>query len=525
MAKSRPKRVLMRIDFMSKKILVPIFADQLSAAAPALQSVDPEESIILMMEVSHEAEHVPHHSQKLVFLFSAMRHFAAQLEAGGYTVDYVRLTDPDNTGSFERELSRAAGRHRPAAVRITEPSVYRVLKAVSRWGAAQDIEVSLMPDSRFLCSKAQFSDWAADRKSLRMEYFYRDMRRRTGLLMNGEDPEGGQWNYDKENRKSAAPDLFMPAPYSVAPDAITQGVIDMVTSKYPDRFGKIEGFDYAVTRREALKALKTFIAESLPRLGDFQDAMLTGEPYLYHSRLSPYLNAGLLGPMEICQAAETAYKAGKAPLNAAEGFIRQVIGWREYVRGIYWLNMPGYVTRNALSADRSLPGFYWSGETNMYCLSEAIGQTIDHAYAHHIQRLMITGNFALLAGIDPHALHEWYLSVYVDAFEWVEMPNTIGMSQFADNGLLASKPYISSGAYIDRMSNYCGSCSYVVKQKSGPQACPFNYLYWDFLARHKARLSGNPRMAMMYRNMDRMDADALEARRADAARFLSALES
>lgn len=512
-----------RRNIMTDKILIPIFADQLSDSLSSLSSVSPDEATILMMEVRGEAEHVPHHSKKLVFLFSAMRHFAQDLRGQGFDVDYVKLTDDGNTGTFDGEMNRAVARHTPDRIRVTEPSVYRVFEYVKGWEDVLGVPVTIMPDDRFLATKAQFAGWAEGRKQLRMEYFYRDMRRQTGLLMNGDEPEGGKWNYDSENRKPAKGDLFMPKPLWFKPDATTQSVIDMVAAQYPDRFGRLEGFEYGVTRDNAKAVLAHFIKTALPNFGDYQDAMLTGEPFLYHSLISMYLNAGLLNPAEICEAVESAYNSGHAPLNATEGYIRQVIGWREYIRGIYWYKMPEYTDENALEAKRDLPWFYWSGETDMQCLSQSIGQTIEHAYAHHIQRLMITGNFALLAGVDPKALHEWYLAVYIDAFEWVELPNTIGMSQFADGGVLASKPYASSGAYINRMSDYCKSCRYNVKEKLGDDACPFNTLYWDFMARNKERLGKNPRMGMAYRNLEKMDAEQLKAYREKAAAFLEGL--
>jgi deoxyribodipyrimidine photolyase-related protein len=357
-----------------------------------------------------------------------------------------------------------------------------------------------------------------------MEYFYRMMRRKTGLLMADDQPEGGQWNFDHDNRKAATSSLFMPRPSRFAPDAITTSVLTLVSERFSTNFGNLEPFWFPVTRSDAERAAVAFITHALPSFGDYQDAMLKGEKFLFHSVLSPLLNVGLLRPLALCEMAETAYREGRAPLNAVEGFIRQIIGWREYVRGIYWREGPGYMRRNALEAQRRLPALYWTGQTRMACMSAAIGQTCEEAYAHHIQRLMVTGNFALLAGINPHELHEWYLSVYVDAFEWVEAPNTIGMSQFADGGLLGSKPYVSSGAYIDRMSDYCGSCQYDVKQKVGPKACPFNALYWDFLARHRERFVQNPRMAQMYRLWDRMAESQQTALRGKAEAFLGHLD-
>jgi deoxyribodipyrimidine photolyase-related protein len=352
-----------------------------------------------------------------------------------------------------------------------------------------------------------------------MEWFYRQMRRRTGLLMQGDDPVGGTWNLDHENRKRAQRDLLRAQPLRFAPDPTTRAVMELVERRFGGRFGRVQGFAHPVTRAQALAALEDFAQNRLPRFGDEQDAMLSDEPYLSHSLISAALNIGLLHPLEVCLRVEAEWKAGRAPLNAAEGFIRQIIGWREYVRGIWQLHGPEYLRRNALGHSRALPPLYWGGRTRMACMAAAIGQTRDLAYAHHIQRLMVTGNFALLAGIDPAQVHDWYLGVYVDAFEWVEGPNTLGMSQYADGGVVASKPYVSSGAYIDRMSDHCGGCDYDIKARSGPTACPFNALYWDFLTRHRARFASNPRMGQMLRTWDRMAED----HRADVLRTAQTL--
>lgn len=503
--------------------LIPIFADQLSLDLPPLTVSEIDESVILMCEVRDEAETVPHHRKKLVFLFSAMRHFADELSKQGWTVEYVKLTDKENTGGFEGEIERALSRHDIHTIRLCEPSEWSVLKRVKTWESRFERPVTIMPDTRFLASKEEFAEWAEGRMQLRMEYFYRDMRRKTNLLMDGDDPVGGQWNFDKENRKPAKDDLFMPKPFCVEPDVVTRDVMDMVAQEFPTRFGDLEYFFFAVTREDALKSLDWFVKEALENFGSYQDAMLADEPFLYHSLLSLYLNVGLLNPLEICRAVERAHENGTAPINATEGYIRQIIGWREYIRGIYWLKMPDYIQENALEAKRDLPDFYWTADTKMTCLSQAIGQTKKHAYAHHIQRLMVTGNFAMLIGVAPKAIHEWYLAVYMDAFEWVELPNTLGMSQFADGGLLGSKPYASSGAYINRMSNYCGSCHYEVKDRVGPKACPFNSLYWHFIDRNEDVLRGNHRMSMIYRNFDKMNetvkADILET----AEHFLDGL--
>jgi deoxyribodipyrimidine photolyase-related protein len=343
--------------------------------------------------------------------------------------------------------------------------------------------------------------------------------------MDGDEPAGGQWNFDASNRKSANAALSFPGPARFEPDAITREVIDLVNHRYRDHFGVAEPFWFAVTPEGAEAAFANFLEATLARFGDYQDAMLSGERFLFHAVIAAYINAGLLDPIDVCKRVERAYRAGTVPINAAEGFIRQIIGWREYVRGIYWLKMPGYAEENALKAERPLPWFYWSGETDMACIATVVRQTRDEAYAHHIQRLMITGNFALLAGIKPAEVHNWYLAVYADAFEWVELPNTIGMSQFADGGLLASKPYASSGNYINKMSDYCKGCAYSVSEKTGENACPFNYLYWDFLARNEARLRRNPRLANAYRTWDRMEETRHTAYLDSARRFLDALRS
>jgi deoxyribodipyrimidine photolyase-related protein len=507
-------------------LLIPVLGDQLTPDIASLRGADPADSVVLMMEVADETTYVKHHKAKIAFILSAMRHHAERLRALGWTVDYVRLDDPGNEGSFTAEVARAVERHKARAIHVTQAGEWRVRAMLEAWETRFGIPVTLHEDDRFLCSHAEFDTWAAARRQLRIEYFYRDMRRKTGLLMTAEgEPEGGQWNFDADNRKPPPQrDLLMPRPIRFRPDAITQDVLAMVADRFAGHIGSLDHFHFAATREEALRQQKRFLDEALPRFGDYQDAMLTDEPFLWHSILSPYINIGLLDPLDLCRAVEARYRAGKAPLNCAEGFIRQIIGWREYVRGIYWHEGPDYGRRNALGATRDLPGFYWSGETDMRCLAQAIGQTIDHGYAHHIQRLMITGNFALLAGIDPHQVHVWYLEVYADAYEWVELPNTLGMALFADGGLLGSKPYAAGGAYINRMSDYCGRCRYNVKKRVGEDACPFNALYWDFLARNAQRLARNPRLAMPYRNWARMDEADKAAIRDRAANFLDNLE-
>ena len=503
--------------------LILVLGDQLTPTLSSLAAGDPARDRVLMAELHDEATYVRHHKKKIAFLFAAMRHFAEELRADGWTVDYVSLDAPDNQGSFTAQVVQAVAQLRPERIVLTEPGEWRVAQMFAGWQDRFGVPVDVLGDDRFLSSPTEFRGWAEGRKALRMEYFYRDMRRKTGLLMEGDQPAGGQWNFDSENRKPADADLFMPQPLAHEPDAITQEVLALVAARFDNHFGDLMPFWYAVTRADAQAAFAAFVKKALPRFGDYQDAMLAGEPFLYHAVIAQYLNCGLLDPLQVCRQVEAAWRAGKVPLNAAEGFIRQIIGWREYMRGIYWLKMPGYETSNFFGHTRELPAFYWTAETEMACVKAAVTQTKEQAYAHHIQRLMVTGNFAMLAGIDPQELHEWYLSVYADAYEWVELPNTVGMSQFADGGLLASKPYAASGAYINRMSNYCGSCRYAVKQRTGPDACPFNALYWDFIARHRGKIGGNPRMAQMVRTYDNFAPDEQQRIKESAAAFLATL--
>ncbi|MEJ1157576.1 cryptochrome/photolyase family protein [Prosthecomicrobium sp. N25] len=501
-----------------------ILGDQLGRGLSALRDLAPGD-VVLMAEVADETVYVPHHKQKIALVLSAMRHFAADLAAEGIEVDYVRLDDPANSGSFTGELARAVACRRPVRVVVTEPGEWRVQRMIEGWETAVGLPVEIRPDDRFLCSRDRFARWAEGRKSLRMEFFYREMRRETGFLMEGGEPAGGRWNFDAENRKSLPAGQRPPPRRRFEPDAITREVLALVAARFPGHFGDLEPFGWAVTRADALEALEHFVEACLPLYGDYQDAMKAGEPFLYHAVLSPYLNLGLLDPGEVCLAAETAWRRGAAPLNAAEGFVRQILGWREYVRGIYWLRMPGYAATNHLGAGRPLPWFYWSGETAMACIAEVVAETRRNAYAHHIQRLMVTGNFALLAGLAPAEVEAWYLAVYADAYDWVELPNTHGMVLHADGGLMASKPYAASGAYIDRMSDYCAGCAYDPAVKTGPRACPFNLLYWNFLMENRPKLSANPRLAMPYRTLDRMTDSRRATIRREAGAFLAALDA
>lgn len=497
--------------------LILILGDQLSLSLSSLRQGEKQRDVVLMAEVMAEATYVGHHKKKFVLVFSAMRHFAAKLRELGWTVDYVELDDPENVGTLEGEVNRACQRHQISNVIMTEAGEWRLHEALKH--------IHSLEDTRFMCSHAGFRNWARDRKDLRMEYFYRQMRKQTQLLMNGDAPEGGTWNFDSENRKPAKADLFIKQPPQFAPDQITLNVIKLVEERFSKNFGDLLPFWFAVTAEDAQIALTHFLEHALPHFGETQDAMVEGQSFLHHAVLSPYINLGLLDPMEVCRAVEQRYHLGKAPIEAVEGFIRQIIGWREYIRGIYWLRMPDYAHSNALNATRPLPDFYWTGYTKMNCVAQVVKQTKQEAYAHHIQRLMITGNFALLAGLNPTQVHDWYLSVYVDAFEWVELPNTIGMALHADGGLLGSKPYAASGNYINKMSDYCKSCKYNVKKRTGEDACPFNSLYWDFIARHLTRFSKNPRMGQTCHTYSKFSEPEKLAISNQAKKFLDGLIS
>lgn len=500
-----------------------MLGDQLTPQIAALRAADPERDAILMAEVRDEAGYVQHHKKKIAFVFSAMRHFADALANSGWTVDYVKLNDAHNSGSIAGEIERAVSRYGCEEVLVTEPGEWRLLTALEALRERADVPLHIFEDDRFLCSRAEFAAWAKGRKALRMEHFYREMRRKTRLLMDDREPSGGRWNFDTENRKPPKKSLKFEGPKRFQPDDMTKQVLELVDADFADHFGTLEPFWFAVTSKQAQAAFDYFLKTSLARFGDYQDAMLREDRFLYHAVTSLYLNVGLLDPLAMCRQVEAAYRDKHVSLNCAEGFIRQIIGWREYVRGIYWLEMPGYVDRNFFGHKNPLPRFYWTAETDMACVKACVSQTRDEAYAHHIQRLMITGNFAMLAGIDPKAVHEWYLAVYADAYEWVELPNTLGMSQFADGGLLGSKPYAASGNYINHMSDYCSDCRYDVKERAGEDACPFNYLYWDFMDRHRDKLEGNRRLGFAYRTFDKMDAARKRAIRRDAAKFINEL--
>lgn len=512
-----------RANIMSK--LRVVLGDQLNLAISSLRDCDSKHDIILICEVKTEANIVPHHKKKLVLVFSAMRHFAKELELQGFQVDYVEYSDKHNHGDFKNEILRACQRHSTNDILITQPSEHRVDAIIQDLANHSQLNVEIRDDDRFLCSHDEFNQWAHGKQSLRMENFYRMMRVSHDVLMDGTDPVGGRWNYDAENRKTPKHSIDIPRPYQQTNDAITTEVIDMVEQEFASHFGDLESFEFAVTRSQALAVLEQFIQERLINFGDYQDAMLEGEPWLYHSHISLYLNIGLLLPNEVIRAVERAYYQDKAPINAVEGFIRQVLGWREYIRGVYWLSGPSYKQLNHLNAQNKLPSFFWTANTELNCLKQCITETRQNAYAHHIQRLMVLGNFTLLTGIHPDDVNEWYLAVYADAYEWVELPNVSGMVLHADGGRLASKPYAASGAYINKMSNYCKNCRYKVSKKNGPDACPFNYLYWNFMIKNRKQLENNHRLGMSYRTLDKMSPEKLAMIQSDSQTFWDSIDT
>ncbi len=498
-----------------------ILGDQLSYDIPTLRNANAKSDAILMCEVIEEATYVKHHKQKIAFIFTSMRRFANELRQKGFNPHYVRIDDPKNTGSFENEVKRFIDMHKVDEIIITEAGEYRLQETFNSWSGKFSIPVRILGDDRFLCSRSEFNAWARGKKQLRMEFFYREMRKKYKILLEHDgSPTGGDWNYDKENRKSPDINNKPPTPLIIHPDEELKSVIKTVENLFPNHFGETKNFRWATSREEALRHFNHFIENCLISFGDYQDAMIMNEPFMYHSLISAYVNIGFLNPLEVCKKAEQAYRDGLAPLNAVEGFIRQILGWREYVRGIYWHYMPDFAGMNYLDANLNLPEFYWTGKTSMTCLSEAIRHTKEYAYSHHIQRLMITGNFALIAGCNPQQVCDWYLSVYADAYEWVELPNTLGMALFADNGLMASKPYAASGKYIHRMSNYCDTCQYDPEETFGDKACPFNSLYWEFVARNEAKLSTNQRMTYVYATWRKMKEEKKQSIRAHAQKLL-----
>ena len=492
--------------------LIVVLGDQLDLDAAGFDGFDPDQDAVWMAEVAEEATQVWSSKPRTALFLSAMRHFALALQGAGRPLHYIRLDALDNAGSLQAQLQSDMQRLRPAALVMTAPGDWRVLQAIRSAAVTGKLPLDLREDRHFFCSVRDFAAHAKGRKSLRMAHFYSEQRKRHDVLMDGGVPVGGQWSFDADNREAfgAAGPGDVPPRSRFAPDAVTQEVIALVNTRFAEHPGRLESFGWPVTRAQALQSLQAFITERLPLFGRYQDAMWPGDPWLYHAHLAAALNLKLLNAREVVAQVQAAYLDGRAPLASVEGFIRQILGWREYVRGVYWTQMPGYLERNALGANENLPAWYWSGATDMACLRDALAQTLTHGYANHIQRLMVTGLFALMLGVDPKQVHAWYLAVYVDAVEWVELPNTLGMSQYADGGVMGSKPYIATGKYIQRMSPHCKGCRYDPAQREGDKACPFTTLYWDFLMRHQAMLAANPRMALQVKNLARLtDAQTL----------------
>jgi deoxyribodipyrimidine photolyase-related protein len=487
--------------------LVVVLGDQLDLDAAAFDGFDAGVDAVWMAEVADESTHVWSSKPRTVMFLAAMRHFALALQDAGRRLHYTRMEASGiGSSSLGAQLQADILRLEPARLVMTAPGDWRVLQAIKTVAEANQLPLDIREDRHFFTTLRDFAAHAKGRKSLRMEYFYREQRKRHDVLMQDDEPLGGQWNFDADNREAfgAAGPGALPPRASFAPDAVTREVIALVDTRFAHHPGQTDGFAWPVTRAQALQSLQAFVRERLPLFGRYQDAMWPGNPWLYHAHLSAALNLKLLNPREVVAAAEAAHRDGRAPLASVEGFIRQILGWREYVRGIYWSQMPDYLERNALDARQDLPAWFWTGATDMACLRDALAQTLAHGYANHIQRLMVTGLYTLMLGVQPKQVHAWYLAVYVDAVEWVELPNTLGMSQYADGGVMGSKPYIATGKYIQRMSPYCKGCRYDPAQRSGDSACPFTTLYWDFLMRHEATLAANPRMALQVKNLARL---------------------
>mgnify|MGYP001816701199 FL=1 len=503
--------------------LLLILGDQLNPDNPALDASDPDLDHVVMIETPGEAAFVPSHKQRIVVFLAAMRHHAKYLKELGWHVRYTPLEQ--DCASLAAGLMAAIAQLQPEEVLLSEPGEWRVEKDVRDACGRSGVPVRILDDRHFFLSRSEFAEYAGTRKSLVMEFFYRHMRKRLDVLIENGQPAGDKWNFDRDNRRGFGrhgPDE-VPPPLRFEPDDITGDVIRAVEQRFKGHPGDLDEFGWPVTVDEARRALDDFITNRLPWYGRFQDAMWVDQPWLYHSLLSSVLNLRLLDPREVVERAVEAWRTGEAPLAAVEGLVRQLIGWREFIRGVYWLKMPAYGQRNGLGADRPLPGFFWDGDTDMHCLSQAIGQTLRLGYAHHIQRLMIIGNFALIAGLAPGQVCDWFLAVYVDAVEWVELPNTLGMALHADHALVGTKPYSASANYIRKMSNYCQDCRYRPDRRGGTDACPFNTLYWDFLARHREKFAANPRMGLSVRNLDRLDEAELEQIRTAADTFLDQL--
>ena len=483
-----------------------ILGDQLNHNSSILSDFDSKKDMVWMAEVMSESVNPLSSKQRTTLFFSAMRHFSEELKQKRIKVEYIEIND--GIKNFVDALEKTIANYDIGCFQCVIPGDIRVYKLLSDFFKEKEKNIEWLEDTHFIAKKSEFDEWIKKYKKPRMEYWYRYIRKsRKVLLGDNEKPIGGKWNLDFLNRKSfdkSGPQLTQ-KPLRFKPDEITKKVIIDIEKKLPNLPGHVSKFDWAVTRKQALKVLDDFIEFRLSLYGDYQDAMWMKEPWLYHSMISSCLNLKLLNPEEVIKAVEQAYYKNKAPLNAAEGFIRQIIGWREYIHGLYWFYSDVWMNSNALKAKRALPNFYWTGKTKMTCINESVNQVIEYGYSHHIQRLMVTGLFSLLYGVKPSEIHTWYLSMFVDAVAWTEVPNTIGMSQYADGGIVGSKPYIASGAYISRMSNYCKNCNYEPTKASEENACPFTTLYWYFVYKNRSLLKNNPRLSMQIKNWDRKE--------------------
>jgi len=473
--------------------------------------------LYLVAELHQEATYVRHHAQKLCAFFAAMETFAASIDAAGHHVTYLTLDDTISFDTLPDLIESLCRQHGVSRFEYQSPDEYRLRQQLRNPGLPESVAVQEFDSEHFLLPEAEFERHFTPGRPHRMESFYRKMRKRLDLLMDGEQPRGGKWNYDSENREKLKPADLAEIPQPLVFDNDVESILQRIDRHAVAHFGKRPtSIPWPINRAQALELLAFFCANCLPRFGRFQDAMTCQHEHrwsLYHSRLSFALNCKILHPREVIDAALESFENGDNRISIAqvEGFVRQIAGWREYMRAVYWVNMPAYAELNVLGATRGLPEYFWDGATRMKCMQQALGQSLDYAYAHHIQRLMITGNFCLLSGIDPAQVDDWYLGVYIDAIEWVEMPNTRGMSQFADGGMIASKPYAASGNYINKMSDYCSHCHYDVREKTTDSSCPFNSLYWGFMLRHRERFAANPRIGMVYRNWDRQSPETRQA--------------
>ncbi len=503
-----------------------ILGDQLNREHSWYKNINPD-VLYVMMEIRQETDYVVHHVQKIIAFFTAMRAFSNYLKDAGHDVIYIKLDDTRNTQSLTQNLARLIDEHTITNFEYQLPDEYRLDEQLKNFCASLPISTGVSDTEHFMSTRPALDEFFVGKKTFLMESFYRMMRKRYKILMEGNEPLTGQWNYDAENRKKL-PTAHLPIEPLLFEKDVTE-MYDLITRQSIKTIGKINpcNFIWATTREEALILLDYFLKYSLPNFGIYEDAMSVKSWSVYHSRLSFCLNVKLLAPLEIVQHAIAYWKQHQITITIAqiEGFVRQIIGWREYMRGIYWSQMPAFATLNYFEHDRKLPEYFWTGNTNMNCMKHAINQSLDFAYAHHIQRLMITGNFALLAGISPDALDEWYLGIYIDAIEWVEITNTRGMSQFADGGIVGTKPYVSSANYIDKMSDYCSTCYYDKTKKTGPRACPFNSLYWHFYNRHEEKLSRNPRIGMAYNIWKKMAPEQQQEILEQAENYLAHIEA